>query len=168
MKKYITIRSLIDSDWQDLRAIRLEALETHRGLFLRSYAEEAAYDEARWKALINHENGKVFGLFEGGHMIGITGVFRDKDDVSGKTAKLSMSYIKAEYRRLGLSRLLYHARLEWAQAAGFERAAVSHRDGNEASRRANQAFGFKWVSSEAIDWVDGSRALDHRYELKLR
>jgi len=36
----------------------------------------------------------------------------------------------------------------------FKRLFISYREGNEASRRANQAFGFKYIGKEDIDWPD--------------
>lgn len=166
MEEYY-IRGFRDDEWKLLRDKRLEALKSDSGVFLRNYDAEAAYGDERWINVIRLKDGKVFGLWHGVKLIGITGVFRDEHDASGKSAKLGMSYIERAYRGRGLSRLLYEARIEWARANGFERIIVSHRDGNEVSRRANAAFGFKWYASEEITYGDGNRALDHRYELKL-
>ena len=77
-----------------------------------------------------------------------------------------MSYIDSEYRGKGLSALLYQARINWARTLGFERITVGHREGNEASKAANQKFGFVFLEKEEIDFPDG-RAFDYRYELKL-
>ena len=164
---HFTLRAFRIDEWSKLRDLRLRALKENGGLFLRSYDSEAAYAEDRWKSLIDLENGRVFGLFADGNLIGITGVFSNEHDTSRKSVKLGMSYIDPAWRGLGLSRALYDARLAWARKNGFERAVVSHKDGNEASRRANAAFGFKWFASEEISYGDGSRALDHRYELNL-
>jgi RimJ/RimL family protein N-acetyltransferase len=59
-------------------------------------------------------------------------------------------------------------RIDWAKNyPSFKRLVISHRDGNEASRRANQAFGFKFIGKELIEWPDGGKAFDHTYELDL-
>jgi RimJ/RimL family protein N-acetyltransferase len=110
----------------------------------------------------------VFGLFEGRKLIGITGVFTDRGDSSGATAIFAMSFIEPEYRRRGLSRLLYEARLDWVRAQPqFERVVVTHRESNEASGHANQAFGFNRVGRESRTWPDGAVEDDIIYELRI-
>jgi RimJ/RimL family protein N-acetyltransferase len=164
---HFSLRSFRADEWADLRDLRLRAVKAHSNLFLGSYETEAAFPDERWKSIIALEDGKVFGLYANGKLIGITGVFRNNHDPSGRSAKLGMSYIEPAYRGLGLSRLLYEVRLDWARAYGYERVIVSHRDGNEASRRANAVFGFKRFMSEDVTFGDGTTALDHRYELKF-
>ena len=73
-----------------------------------------------------------------------------------------------KYRGRGLSKLIYEARLDWARINDYERVIVAHRNGNDASRAANQAFGFKLYESEKIEWFDGTKDLDCRYELFLK
>lgn len=161
------IRGFRDDEWEILRCKRLEAVAENAHVYLSSYDSEAARADKEWKDLIALKDGKVFGLFAGLRLIGLTGVYRNKHDGSGKSVMLGMSYIERAYRGRGLSAMLYEARLAWAKANGYERACVSHRDGNEASRRANAAFGFKWVATEETTYGDGTKALDHRYELRL-
>jgi GNAT superfamily N-acetyltransferase len=160
------IRGFRDDEWELLRSKRLEAVAENAHVYLGNYDAEAALSDEHWKNLIGMKDGKIFGLFAGWRLIGLTGVYRNKYDASGKSVMLGMSYIERAYRRRGLSAMLYDARLEWAKANGYERACVSHRDGNEASRRANAAFGFKKYATEETTYGDGSKALDHRYELR--
>ncbi len=162
------IRGFRDDEWKLLRDKRMEAMLENARFYTGTYEIEAAHAESWWRDGISRKDGKIFGLFAGLKLIGITGVFRNKHDASGNSAILGMSYIERAYRGRGLSALLYEARLDWARAAGYERVIVSHRDGNEASKRANAAFGFKWYESEEITYGNGDRALDHRYELALR
>ncbi len=163
----ITLRPFRSDEWEAIRTIRLEALKSDEGVFLPSYAEGLAMPESYWRDLAAQVNSCLFGLYDADRLIGLSSVFTDRDDPSGKTAKLAMSYINRAYRGRKLSRLYYEARIAWARSRGFERIVVGHREGNEASRRANQAFGFRYFESEEITF-GGVRALDHRYELFLK
>ena len=164
----ITLRPFRPDEWKAVREIRLRALKNDPGVFLPSYEEGLAMPESYWLDLAAQKNSRVFGLYDGDSLIGLTSVFTDRDDPSGKTAKLAMSYIDRAYRGRKLSRLYYRARIDWARENGFTRIVVGHRDGNDASRGANQAFGFKYFESEEITFGGGIRAVDHRYELFLK
>jgi RimJ/RimL family protein N-acetyltransferase len=165
----ITIRSLDVAEWPQLRDLRLRALEDAPGVYSATYEEVARRSETDWRAMITDPARQVFGLFDVDTMIGITGIFTSSEDSSGQTAVLVMSYIVREYRRRGLSRMLYEARLAWARAhPKLTRIVVSHRESNEASRRANQRHGF--VPTGRIDsrvWPDGSTEDEVFYELQL-
>ncbi len=101
--------------------------------------------DAYWRETVTADDKhQVFGLFDGSQLIGVTAMFTHSGDPSGETAFLAMSFIQPEYRGRGLSRLLHQARLEWVRAhSRFKRIVVGHRESNEISRRANQAFGFR-------------------------
>ncbi len=162
----IYIRPFQKDEWELFKAKRLQALKDLPHLFLSSYGATAAQRDEFWQEMIAGENEEIFGLFDDQKLIGITGVFKNWRDASGITAHMAMSYIDPEYRGKGLSALLYQARIDWARAKGFKKITVGHREGNEASKAANQKFGFVFYEKEEIDFPDG-RALDYRYELKL-
>jgi RimJ/RimL family protein N-acetyltransferase len=165
-QKYITIRALDSGEWDILRAMRLHALKTEPGVFLGAYEDEVKNTEERWKDWLSQDRKCVFGLFDGQNLVGITGVFTSRHDPSGQTAVLGTSYILPVYRGQGYSRLLYQARLDWvAMQPQIRRVVVSHRETNESSRRANQAFGFRRTHVETITWPDGTTGDEICYEL---
>ena len=165
----IKIRQLFEEDWEFVRSIRLHALKQAADVFLSNYDKESAYDAETWKNRLRSDEGATFGLFDNDKIVGLTGIFTWKGDETGKTAILAMSFIDAAYRGKGYSKLFYEARIAWAkQKASFDKIRVSHREGNEASRRANQAFGFEYKSKEIVDWPDGSKDFEHIYEMDLR
>jgi GNAT superfamily N-acetyltransferase len=105
-----------------------------------------------WQANIAGPCHQVFGLFDGAHLIGITGVFG-----RGDTAYLVMSFILPAYRRRGLSAMLYQARLDWIRMhREFKRAVTAIRASNEVSQRVCQAFAFTCIGREAhmAGWFD--------------
>jgi RimJ/RimL family protein N-acetyltransferase len=163
------VRKLNKDDWNAYKAIRLEALRLHENLYGGSYAAEAAYSDQDWQDLIGTKTYAFFGLYDDDKIVGSTVVFTHRDDPTGKTALLAGSYIRKEYRGMGLSRKLYEARLDWIKSEErFERVWVGHRAGNEASRRANQAFGFTLLKTEDKAWGDGSKDTYYHYELRIK
>ncbi len=165
---HITVRALEETDWEMFRAVRLRALRTDAGVFSSTYDEEKRHNEEQWKSWLSNEGKRVFGLFDDEHLIGITGVFTWKGDESGRTGIMAASYIEKDYRGQGLSRLLYEARLAFAKDyKQWDKLTVSHRKDNEASRRANQAFGFKYAGASMIAWPDGQKEEQLFYEMDL-
>jgi len=111
---------------------------------------------------------KIFGLFDGERLVGITGAFAWPDDHSGGTATLVMSYIVPAYRGRGLSRLLYAAALDWTRRhPQFGRVIVAMRASNAASRRACERHGFAPVRTATRTWPDGANEDEIIYELQL-
>jgi RimJ/RimL family protein N-acetyltransferase len=164
----IHIRQLHTEDWQLYRSIRLIALTQNPDVFSSNYEKEANYTPERWQDNLRSPSGAVFGLFDGRHIIGVTGIFTWRGDDTGRTAILDMSFIDAAYRGQGHSKLFYGSRINWAKENGsFKTIRVSHRERNEASRKANQAFGFEYKTKEMTDWPDGTRDFEHIYELDL-
>lgn len=164
----ITTRALKTQDWKTFRQIRLRALREHPDMYLGSYQDTAARTEREWMEMLDSQGQCIFGLFDGDGIIGLAAVFTAREDPSGQSGVLAMDYIDPLYRGRHLSRILYNARIDWAkQHLPFRRLLVSHREGNEASRRANQYFGFKFTGKEEIDWPDGTNAPAYVYELDL-
>src|SRR6202051_4970706 len=111
MNAPITIRPLDPSEWRALREIRLLALRTEPGVFFAAYDGELGLGDDEWQRRIAGAGSIIFGLFAGSDLVGITGVVADRDDPTGKTAVLVMSYIRPAYRGRGLTTLFYDARL---------------------------------------------------------
>src|SRR5258707_983975 len=133
----IIIRALESSEWAAFRDFRLQALQAAPGFFGSAYAIEVTKKPEEWQSTVSGPANQAFGLFDGARLIGITAVFTSREDPSGNTAALAMSYILPEYRGRGLSRLLYETRLNWIRShPQFTRVVVSHRASNEVSRRA--------------------------------
>lgn len=162
----IYIRQVRVDEWEKLKAKRLQALRDTPLFFSSTYEGISAKPDSFWIDMLCNDDERIFGLFDTEMLIGITGIFKSIHDPEGKTALLGMSYIDKEYRGMGLSKLLYQARLDWAREKGFEKAAVSHREGNEASKAANQKFGFQFIKAVEFEFSNGM-AFDHRYELVL-
>ena len=166
-KNEIELRQWREDDWPDFRRIRLQALQTNPSVFLKSYDEEASQPDSYWIDCLSSENSAVFGLYDAETVIGLTGAFRYRESPHD-TVILGMSFIHPDYRGRGLSELFYQARIDWARSQeGITRVIVSHRDGNEASKAANQKFGFVATDSTETVFPDGALAKEYNYELKI-
>jgi RimJ/RimL family protein N-acetyltransferase len=166
----VAIRALTVEDWRALRELRLHALRTDPGVFFSTYDAEVLWPDSRWIALAGGDDTRqLFGLVDDGRLVGISGVFVDRDEPSGEAVVLGMSYILPKYRRRGFASRFYEARLAWVRAAArFRRVKVGHRRSNEASRRAIERFGFRWTADEPRRWPDGGDEDYVAYELLLR
>lgn len=151
MRDAISLRALTPDDWEIFRSARLNALKQHPEVYLSSYEAEAETPEVKWKETLNGNGKCVVALFDNDRLIGFAAVFTWRGDPTGKSGVLAMDYIEPTYRGRGLSRLLYQGRIDWAlDQKQFARLVISQRQGNEASRRANQAFGFEYQGREKI------------------
>lgn len=163
------IKKFEAQDWRIYKAIRLEALALHGHVFGGSLAAESAWSDSQWEYMLGKSDYAFFGLYDGRTLVGSTCVFTSRDDKTGRTALLAGSYIRENYRGRRLSRLLYAARIDWIIASNkYERILVGHREDNEASRRANQRFGFVRIGQEEKQWGDGSVGVLHNYEMRLK
>jgi len=135
------------------RSMRLEALQLECGMFGNSYEHEASFTEQQWLERVCEQANACFGLYSDDDLIGITGIVT-KGYPPG-IAYLTQSYIRKQYRGLGLSRLLYEARFHWARQHNICQLVVGHRKNNLVSKSANQHYGFVYTHSEARTWPDG-------------
>jgi RimJ/RimL family protein N-acetyltransferase len=164
----IRIRALDSAEWATFKDFRLQALKAAPGMFASSYEAEVAMTPEEWQRTIAGPAHQVFGLFDGEDLVAITAAFTWRDDPSGETALLAMSFILPEYRGRGLSRLLYEVRLDWIRThPQFKRVVVSHRQSNEQSRRAIQRHDFLPTGRAQRTWPDGTTEDEIFYELRI-
>lgn len=162
----MVVKKFNSGDWNTYRSIRLEALRLHADVYGTSYAEMVSRDDDEWKRIVSQSDSAFFGLYDDNTVIGTGGVFMQ--DETTRTGMLIGGYVREEYRGQGLSRLLYQARIDWAKSSGlFDRLVIGHKKGNEASRRANQAFGFQPIGEVEYVFGDGQKATNIQYELRL-
>jgi GNAT superfamily N-acetyltransferase len=168
MSDGIYTRRWAEADWEAFKAIRLEALGKHENFFAVSVNSASSKEDGYWKdTLLDVHKAAVFGLYDVDKVIGLTAIFRDWTGREG-VAVLCMSYIREEYRGQGLSEKLYEARIDWAKSQGDIRiVTVGHREGNDASRAANQRWGFELTEVKDQVYGNGETAKDYIYELKI-
>lgn len=165
----VSIKRLPESRWEDLRAIRLRALQSDASVFISNYQAEAALTEAEWRSWLSNDDTAIFLLYDDDVPIGMTGIGVNRRDPAGKTAFMWGSWLEPPARGKGISTLMYEARTAWArQHPTVEKIIVSHRASNLASKHANRKHGFVFSHTVAKVWPDGTRDDYDFYELDVK
>lgn len=165
----INIKQIDENDWQEFRAVRLKALQTDPKVFGSHYEKEVLYSKQKWKEWISDKHQAIFIIYNDEKPIGMTGIYIPQDIVSKYKAVLWGSWLEPDYRRKGISDLMYKTRIDWAkQNLTLSKIEVSHRESNLASKFANQKHGFKLIKEENKEWHDGITEKDVIYELNIK
>lgn len=146
------IRQLHENEFLLYKMLRLEAIAEEPSMFRCTLPAETALSENDWKERIKCPRA-VFGLFENESPIGMTSIIA----LDAHIGYLGQSYIRKEYRGIGLSALLFKARMLWAAEMKIKRLTISHRESNLISKAANQRYGFKYSHRESASWQDGAQ-----------
>jgi RimJ/RimL family protein N-acetyltransferase len=161
------IRQFTPDEWPLYKTVRLNALQSDPKVFGSSYALEEPRPDAEWRATLERGDMAVFGVFDHGRVIGMTGIVIDKDDAT--VAKLWGSWLEPAWRSRGVSEHMYRARIDWARGhATAKKIIVSHRASNTASQKANQKHGFVRTHAAPHEWRDGVNEDQIFYELVLK
>jgi len=150
--------------------VRLRALKSDPSVFGATYEDKTKMADGEWQTILKNQDEAIFGIFNGAALIGLTAISIHRDDPEKKQALLWGSWLELEYRGRGVSKMMYEARLDWAQRhPTCEKIIVGHRDSNLASKFANQKYGFVYTSTEkARRWPDGKVEDLHNYELIIK
>ncbi len=164
----ICLRPLVPVDWEVFRALRLRALSMHPGFYSGTFADAETRPPEEWQEMLDGKGKKIFGLFDGSELIGITAVFTCRDDPDRQTGVFAMSFIEPDYRGQGYADLYYKARVDFGvRHLPWARLSVSHRADNEPSRRAILRHGFRFIGEKEKDWPDGTMMDEFMYEMNL-
>ncbi|MBY0518219.1 MAG: GNAT family N-acetyltransferase [Bacteriovoracaceae bacterium] len=167
MTSQFSIRKLHSDDWALLKELRLESLRLHPNFFYPS-KDETKFTEEEWRGRVSNAYSASFGLFDSSQMIGLTAVVREGADPQSSRAHFVSSYLREAYRRRGLSKLFFEARLQWAREQKNIRTIIlEHRDDNEASKRAQAKYNFKLISALDFTWPDGQVRPSLLYEMEI-
>ncbi|GAA0886168.1 hypothetical protein GCM10009120_47670 [Sphingobacterium siyangense subsp. cladoniae] len=156
------IRQLTESESPLYKAMRVESIQTEPTLFRQSTPPEIELSDRDWAERIRYPR-IVFGLFENEKMIGITSMLL----LNKEEAYFGQSFIQPQYRKLGLSSLLYKIRMVWAIENQLRKLTISHREINMISKAAIRKAGFHYSHKELVQWLDGTSGYSMYYSLLL-
>jgi GNAT superfamily N-acetyltransferase len=128
------VRRIRESEWRQLRELRLRALEDAPYAFRGTLADEAAKPDEWWRQWAAEDAAEptdaTFVASEGGRLIGLAaGFLRDDPDV----AIVAAMWVDPAHRRRGAARALIEAVESWAAGTGATRLRLSVTDTNPAA-----------------------------------
>ncbi len=129
------------SEWEKLRALRLEALQDSPRSYGSTYAREVLVTEAEWRE-------RAVAGAAGIETVAFAAVTDDKwvgmarGYLELPAAHLIAVYVTPAWRRRGLAAALSAAVVAWARERGAIEICLSVSDWNTGARRVYQALGF--------------------------
>jgi GNAT superfamily N-acetyltransferase len=154
----VEVRRCTQEEWEQLRELRLRALDEAPDSFGSTYEREARFDEAAWRErTANCAIARCDGITAG--LVG--GIAAD-----GGAVELVAMWVEPEFRGRGVGDRLVDWVAATARAIGAGRVALWVADGNVAARRMYERCGFVDVDDDTPVARRAPRA-DHRMELPL-
>jgi ribosomal protein S18 acetylase RimI-like enzyme len=106
------IKKLNSKDWKEFKNIRLEALKLEPQAFGDSYSILSKEKDDFWKENLSSKWQTWYGVFEDQKLVGIGSIKYAKALKFNHIAHLSGIYVKKEYRKRGLGKLLFKTRID--------------------------------------------------------
>ena len=157
------------NEWQMLKQIRVDAVNSHPDVFAPSIHPDKLSDE-EWKNRLNNPASASFVIIDEKtkEAVGLTGIYLEDGNANSETGHMISSFMKNSHKGKGLSKLLYQARIDWAkQHHSLKRLVLEQRETNTAIKCVHQKFGFKFSKASECKFADGTKAKTEIYELIL-
>jgi len=132
----VKVRPLGEEDWQEFRAIRLEALSESPGAFAAKLDEEEGYEEDFWKLRLQRSVRLVAETGE--ERVGVVSLGRGKGD-DGAVAEIFGLWVRPDVRGTGVATGLVEASAKRARQDG--RTHVAYWVGTDNGRAVAFASG---------------------------
>ena len=160
------VRRAVTAEWQALREFRLRALKSDPLAFGSTLAEEATYDEARWRkratdGSASSTTSQWVAEDNSGRLVGSIVVA----EVDGKVYLFAM-WVEPKFRGRGIGAQLLDTGLLWAGSA-FPGRDV-HLDVNPRQAAAVRLYESRGFRRSADDRPLGHTPGETRYEMRFR
>jgi RimJ/RimL family protein N-acetyltransferase len=142
----IIIRKLQPHESAIYRQIRLACLKSASDYFGSTYEEEASNPKLKFETFIENRSRDhfMFGAFDDGHLIGITGFKRMERQRDRHRGEVVQVYVDAGYRGQNVGEKLIRSVLDHAFSLdGIEQIQLSVIAGNEKAITLYEKIGFK-------------------------
>lgn len=161
------IRRLTAADWEGLRALRLEALQTNPEAFATEYTEQVDREPAYWQSrAAGSADSFMVGLFDTGQLVGMAGLIRQTGRKTRHKAEVVSVYLIPALRGQGRARRLMEALIaEARQMEGVEQLLLTVVSENRAACGLYLALGFKTYGIEPRALRVGERYEDEELML---
>ena len=161
------VRRIRGRDWQQLRALRLEALGDTPLAFLELHAEAALRDDGSWRrraegSATGSDSAMFVASEASGEWIGMLGVYRDTPD----EAQVVSVYVAPRARGHGVLDALLDQAQQWARSVGLDRLRLLVHEDNSRARTAYERLGFTPTGRSFPCSLDQTRA-EHELDKRL-
>jgi GNAT superfamily N-acetyltransferase len=164
----VEVRRLRAHEWQQLRELRLRALQDAPDAFAETYEDVRHEPPSYWQAFADAseaaDTNVNFVATEGGRWLAMGAAFL-YDDAPGSAGFVAM-WVDPSARGRGVGRGLLDALADWARSHGVTKAVIWHTDGNAAAEGLYRDWGFEPTgtrrprkSDPSSDWVEMARSL---------
>ncbi|HEY8360075.1 MAG TPA: GNAT family N-acetyltransferase, partial [Ramlibacter sp.] len=137
------IRLLGAADAAAYRALRLRGLQEHPQAFTSSYEEDLQHPQQVTAARLASATHAFWGAFEGGKLVGMVGLERERRAKNRHKATVIGMYVAGEAGGRGVAGELLQALLAQARGEGLESLVLTVTEGNDKARRLYEAAGFR-------------------------
>jgi ribosomal protein S18 acetylase RimI-like enzyme len=146
----VGVRRVRPDEWQELRAVRLSALEESPDSFGSTAGEARQRDEGDWRAWADAGAGSpstaVFVAEDDGRFVGLCGSFLHADE---RTAQIVAMWVAPDQRGRRLGEELLAAASEWSAEQGAVELVLDVTETNRSARRLYERAGFRETGSTA-------------------
>ncbi len=138
----IVVRKLDVSDWELVRDVRLRALLDTPGAFYKTYAEESAYGEERWRSWFAAGRAIFAAELDGAPVGLIAGIPAGEDERDDEVVMMVSMWVEPARRGDGVAKELTDALVGWARGYGYPRMVLWVYDGNPRAAAFYRRYGF--------------------------
>ena len=141
---FVSIRALVDDDWEKYRDIRLRSLKQDPESFGSTYEREANFTAEQWieRLDLKARNSAALPLVaeQDSHAIGLVcGIVHEAGD---DAAVIYQMWVAKEYRGQGIGRLLIEEIIRWASELNISTLKLGVITANTAAVRLYESIGF--------------------------
>jgi ribosomal protein S18 acetylase RimI-like enzyme len=140
----VGVRRVRADEWEELRALRVRALEESPDSFGSTAFEARRRDEAEWRAWAtagaSSSTSAIFVAEEGGRLAGLCGVFLHEGEPW--IGQIVAMWVDPRHRGRRLAEELLDAASEWSADRGADELVLDVTETNEAARRLYGRAGF--------------------------
>jgi ribosomal protein S18 acetylase RimI-like enzyme len=156
------IKRAEESDWAELRTLRLAALADSPGMFGSILEREQRYEEKDWRSW--SREGATFLAFRAGAPVGIAaGVAADKPE----DRKLYSMWVHPDHRGRGVASALLEAVTTWATDDGATRVTLWVARTNDPAANLYRRQGFT-ATGESKPLPSNPTVIEDQLALELR
>ena len=157
----VSIVALGPADWRDLRAIRLEALQSEPAAYSSSYEETLVRPDEHWRQRLANDHSVHLLARAQNRPIGMVGGYLGSDEGDDSVAVVFGMYVASEHRGRGIGRLLLMSLID--RLSAFPRITTIRlgvTETQEPARRLYESVGFQVVGKAE----DGIVVDDRQYD----